>query len=51
MGGKQVDDASLVATMRAYEIRHIFTLNPTDVERFLPKITIIRLHDLLSAPF
>lgn len=26
----------------------IFTLNPTDFERFLPQIDIIRLNDLLQ---
>jgi len=46
MGGKQVYDANLVATMEAYQIRHIFTLNPSDFERFLPRIEIIRLDDL-----
>lgn len=48
MGGKQVYDANLVATMQAQGIRHIFTLNPADFERFLPQIEIIRLNDLLQ---
>jgi predicted nucleic acid-binding protein len=48
MGGKQVYDANLVATMQAHQIRHIFTLNPTDFERFLPQIEIIWLNDLVG---
>ncbi|HUN09906.1 MAG TPA: hypothetical protein PLQ56_25105 [Aggregatilineales bacterium] len=48
MGGKQVYDANLVTTMQSQSIRHIFTLNPTDFERFIPQIEIIRLNDLLQ---
>jgi predicted nucleic acid-binding protein len=50
LGGKQVYDANLVATMQAQGIRRIFTLNPFDFERFLPHIEIIRLNDLLQTP-
>jgi predicted nucleic acid-binding protein len=48
MGGKQVYDANLVATMQAHNIRHLFTLNPSDFIRFSAFIDIITLADLLK---
>ncbi|MCK6578255.1 MAG: PIN domain-containing protein [Anaerolineae bacterium] len=48
MGGKQVYDANLVATMLASGIQHIFTLNPSDFLRFSAQINVITLDSLLS---
>ncbi|MBK8023275.1 MAG: type II toxin-antitoxin system VapC family toxin [Chloroflexi bacterium] len=47
MGGKQVYDANIVATMQAYDIRYIFTLNPSDFHRFSDYIHVITLTELL----
>lgn len=41
--GKQVHDANLVATMIAYEIETLLTLNVDDLKRFEGKIKIISL--------
>lgn len=41
--GKQIHDANLVATMLAYDIRDILTLNVADLKRFGDKINIITL--------
>jgi predicted nucleic acid-binding protein len=39
--GKQVHDANIVATMLAYDINTLLTLNIEDFKRFEDKITII----------
>ncbi len=44
--GKQVHDANIVATMQAYGISTIFTLNDVDFNRFQSLITIITLDQL-----
>lgn len=41
--GKQVHDANIVATMLAYEINTLLTLNVDDMKRFNDKITLISL--------
>ena len=46
MGGKQIHDANIVATMQAYGITHLFTLNPADFVRFSELITVITLEEL-----
>jgi predicted nucleic acid-binding protein len=46
MGGKQIHDANIVATMLEYKITHLFTLNTADFERFTPLITLITLDQL-----
>jgi predicted nucleic acid-binding protein len=43
--GKQVHDANIVATMLAYEIDTLLTLNVKDLERFEDKITLISLEE------
>lgn len=40
-GGKQVHDANIVATMLAFEIDTLLTLNTEDFQRFADKITLI----------
>lgn len=41
LGGKQVHDANLVATMHAYGIDHLLTLNAADFRRFEPRIALL----------
>lgn len=43
IGGKQVHDANIVATMQAYSINHLLTHNTADFARFADVITIIPL--------
>lgn len=45
-GGKQVHDANITATMQAYGISHLFTLNAADFARFSHLITIITPADV-----
>ncbi len=47
MGGKQIHDANIVATMLDYKITHLFTLNTADFERFSSQITLISLDQFL----
>lgn len=46
MGGKQVHDANIVATMQIYKIPTLFTLNDVDFNRFQSLITIMTLDQL-----
>lgn len=46
VGGKQIHDANIVATMQAFGINTLFTLNPVDFNRFSHQITVITLHEL-----
>jgi len=39
-GGKQIHDANIVATMFAYDIDTLLTLNEADFKRFAGKITL-----------
>ena len=48
MGGKQIHDANIVATMQVYGILHLLTLNPVDFNRFAKQITIISPIDVLN---
>ena len=45
VGGKQVHDANIVATMQAYGIDRLLTHNTIDFERFAALITILPLVD------
>lgn len=46
MGGKQVHDANIVATMQIYKIPTLFTLNDVDFNRFQSLIMIMTLDQL-----
>ena len=48
IGGKQIHDANIVATMQAYRIRRLFTLNLADFRRFESLITLVTLAELLT---
>lgn len=41
IGGKQIHDANIVATMLANEIEQLITLNHSDFKRYEPKISLI----------
>jgi predicted nucleic acid-binding protein len=43
LGGKQVHDANIVATMLAYDLEELLTNNVIDFERFQPYIRVIPL--------
>ena len=43
VGGKQVHDACIVATMQAYGIKRLLTRNPGDFARFAGEITGVPL--------
>ena len=43
MGGKQIHDANIAATMLAHDIPRILTNNVADFRRFEPAIGIIAL--------
>lgn len=43
VGGKQVHDANIVATMQVYGITQLLTDNTTDFARFEPTITVVPL--------
>jgi hypothetical protein len=43
--GKQVHDANIVATMLAYEVPTLLTLNIKDMQRFANKITLATLEE------
>jgi predicted nucleic acid-binding protein len=45
VGGKQVHDANIVATMQAYGIEQLLTHNTIDFERFAALITVLPLVD------
>ena len=46
-GGKQIHDANIVATMRAYGIGQLLTLNGADFRRFEPSIAILTPEEVL----
>ena len=48
VGGKQVHDANIVATMVTYGIKQLFTFNRADFVRFSSYITIRSLEDILK---
>jgi predicted nucleic acid-binding protein len=43
IGGKQVHDANIVATMEAHGLRHLLTHNVADFQRFASRIVVIPL--------
>ena len=43
IGGKQVHDANIVATMQAYGIKQLFTHNKKDFDRFSSLISVLPL--------
>lgn len=43
VGGKQIHDANIVATMQVYSIRQLLTHNTTDFARFSSFITVLPL--------
>ena len=45
VGGKQIHDANIVATMHVYNISHLLTNNPDDFKRFSDTITVLPLSD------
>lgn len=46
MGGRQVHDANIAATMIAYQIPALLTLNTVDFVRFEPQIRLLSLADV-----
>jgi predicted nucleic acid-binding protein len=46
IGGKQVHDANIVATMQAANIAHLVTLNLADFARFESYITLLTVEEL-----
>jgi len=48
LGGRQIHDANIVATMATYGIRHLLTHNVADFNRFAAVITIIPLSDTVQ---
>lgn len=46
MGGRQVHDANIAATMIAYQIPALLTLNTVDFVRFEPQIRVLSLEDV-----
>lgn len=46
MGGRQVHDANIAATMIAYQIPALLTLNTVDFVRFEPQIRVLSLADI-----
>lgn len=48
IGGAQVHDANLVATMQVYGITHLLTHNLKDFERFTGLITVLPLVELAT---
>jgi predicted nucleic acid-binding protein len=49
LGGKQVHDANIAATMVVYNIHRLFTLNVADFARFSKLITVLTLEDILKS--
>ena len=50
LGGKQVHDANIVATMQAYGISRLLTHNTADFRRFSALITVLSLDDVKHEP-
>jgi len=47
LGGKQIHDANIIATMQVYRITQLLTLNPVDFTRFSSLITVLSFEDVL----
>lgn len=43
VGGKQVHDANIVATMQAHGLRQLLTHNTSDFTRFVPAVSLLPL--------
>jgi predicted nucleic acid-binding protein len=43
VGGRQIHDANIVATMRAHEVGRLLTHNPDDFDRFAGLINVVPL--------
>ncbi len=50
VGGKQIHDANIVATMQVYGIQRLLTLNTADFTRFSSFITLLSVEDVLTSP-
>lgn len=48
MGGKQIHDANIVATMQVYGILRLLTLNPVDFNRFSGYIVVMTPADVIN---
>ncbi len=48
VGGKQIHDANIVATMQANNINYILTLNGADFNRFSPSISVWSPQDIIT---
>lgn len=48
MGGKQIHDANIVATMQACSIQHLLTLNIAVFARFSGMITVLSIEDVMN---
>lgn len=48
VGGKQIHDANIVATMQVHGIRHLLTVNTADFVRFAEQIVLLSLDEILS---
>lgn len=50
IGGKQVHDANIVATMQDVGVKHLLTLNTADFVRFEPEITTLTVEAVNALP-
>lgn len=50
IGGRQIHDANIVATMRAHGVRRLLTHNTDDFARYHHLITVVPLEPLTPAP-
>jgi predicted nucleic acid-binding protein len=48
IGGKQVHDANIIATMQAFDVTHLVTLNLEDFTRFSSYIRLLTLEELTT---
>ena len=48
IGGKQVHDANIVATMKVHHLTKLFTFNTADFARFAPSIVVMTLEEILD---
>ena len=46
VGGKQIHDANIVATMQSYSIAHLLTVNVSDFTRFASLINVRSLDEI-----
>ncbi len=48
IGGKQVHDANIVATMKVHHLTKLFTFNTADFARFASSIVVMTLEEILD---